>query len=98
MLVRFAGLLLLGCVSAAAAHDEDVPIQLASELRDWCRMESEARLVGEGKTPYNWTASYIEEANAFRVDGAWRVDGTPVRVACRSPRGAARRYAVLEIR
>lgn len=85
------------CASAASAHTDDVPIQTSAELRDWCRMASEAHFVGQGETPYNWVASYVEQGNAFRVDGRWRVDGRERAVTCRAARGALPKFASMDI-
>jgi hypothetical protein len=79
------------------AHDEDLPIRSASELRDWCRMETEAYFVGKGETPANWTASYTESGNTLKVSGKWRVNTEDVAVQCRAARGALRRYAKFEV-
>ena len=56
-------LAMLGCVflistasSNERSHDE-TPINSASELRDWCKSESQASLIGKGITPSNWTTS-----------------------------------------
>lgn len=85
------------CVSVASAHTDDVPIQTSADLRDWCRMASEAHFVGRGLTPYNWVASHVERGNAFHVDGRWRVDGRERAVTCRAARGAQQRFATMEI-
>jgi hypothetical protein len=90
---------LLLCVVAipALAHDEDVPIQSASELRDWCRQETEAYFIGKGESPMNWTASYTEQGNTFHVAGKWRVSSRDVEVECRVARGARQKYASYQI-
>ena len=88
--------LLLVC-SAAFAHDDETPIQSASELRDWCQHETEAFFVGKGQTPYNWTASYVEHGNVFNVTGKWRVNSKDVEVQCAVARGAQRRYATFQV-
>ena len=85
------------CASAASAHTDDVPIQTSADLRDWCRMASEAHFVGQGETPYNWVASYVEQGNTFRVDGRWRVDGRERAVTCRAARGALPKFASMDI-
>lgn len=84
-------------ISLAHAHNEDFLIQTASELRDWCEMESEAKFIGEGRTPYNWTANYTEHGNAFLVEGNWRVDYKEVKIVCRAARGARAKYATMQI-
>ena len=88
--------LLLFC-GPAIAHDDEAPIQTASELRDWCQHETGAFFVGKGQTPHNWRASYIERGNAFHVAGKWRVDSNDVEVECSVARGAQRRYANFQI-
>jgi len=88
--------LLLSC-GTAFAHEDDVPIQTASELRDWCQHETEAFFVGNGKTPYNWVASYVERGNVLNVTGKWRVDSKEVEVECAVARGAQRRYATFHV-
>lgn len=78
------------------AHEEDLPINSSSELREWCREESEAYFVGKGVTPYNWSASYWDKGNTLFVKGNWRVDGKDIIVECRIAKGAKRKYANLE--
>lgn len=84
--------------AVAHAHQEDVPISTAPELRDWCKAESEAHFVGHGVTPYNWSASYWDDGRVLKVEGKWRVEKRWVTVECRIAKGAQRRYAVMEIR
>ena len=86
-----------GQVAQAPTNFDDVPIATATELRDWCRDESQAYFVGHGDTPYNWTASDVVRGNAFHVDGRWRVDGVYYDVKGRITAGAMRRYAVIDI-
>lgn len=83
---------------AASAHEDEVPINTSTELRDWCKVKSEAYFVGQGKTPYNWTASDVERGNALFVDGRWRVDGRYFAVSCNVARGAQRQYATFDVR
>lgn len=49
---RSVTLILLLTASSAMAHREDTPINTGSELRDWCKDESEAAFIGKGMTPY----------------------------------------------
>ena len=85
--------------STAQAHDTDgQPIRTGSELLEWCRMESEARFIGENRRAYNWTARHFERGNQLHVEGRWRVDGVPHVVECRVARGALREFAHLDIR
>ncbi len=77
----------------AIGNSRDTLINSASELRDWCKSESEASLIGKGITPSNWTASFWTEGNALVVKGQWRVDTSEVNVECRIARGAQARYA-----
>jgi hypothetical protein len=83
--------------SSAMAHRGDVPINSATELRDWCKEESEAALVGKGLTPFNWTASYWDKVNVLMVKGKWRVDASDVTVECSITRGAEARFASMSI-
>jgi hypothetical protein len=94
--------LLLLLPLTAAAEDQapfEIPLPLASgtDLLAWCRSESEAVLVGRGHSPRNWTARHIEQGNALRVEGAWRVDGRRHEVECRAPHGARPGHATLHI-
>jgi hypothetical protein len=73
-------------------HDE-TPINSAGELRDWCKSESEASLIGKGITPSNWTASFWSEGNVLIAKGSWRVGTDDVTVECRIARGAQTRFA-----
>ncbi len=91
-----AAALLLLASSAMARHD-DTPINSASELRDWCKEESEAALIGRGLSPANWTARYWDQVNTLMVKGQWRVDGADYTVECSVARGAQSRYASMSI-
>ncbi|MBK9132060.1 MAG: hypothetical protein IPM20_10570 [Gammaproteobacteria bacterium] len=97
MVKRIGFLVLLICSIAVQADDEDVPINSGSELRDWCKAETEAHFVGTGETPYNWSASWWEEGATLIVKGSWRVRSAEVVVECRVPRHAMRKYAVYQI-
>lgn len=77
----------------AFGDSRDTPINSASELRDWCKAESEASLIGKGIRPANWTASFWSEGNTLIAKGQWRIDASEVNVECRVARGAQRRYA-----
>src|SRR5688500_12895000 len=60
---------LLAAALPASAHDAAVDphhertISTASQLAPWCRAEAEARVVAQGATPYQWTASYHDRVN-----------------------------------
>jgi hypothetical protein len=60
-------LLMINASPALARHQEDMVINSGSELRDWCRDESEAALIGKGLTPSNWTASYWGQVTVLMV-------------------------------
>ena len=94
---RIGFLVCLTCSITAVAGDEDVPIDSGSELRDWCKAETEAHFVGAGVTPYNWSGSWWEEGATLIVKGSGRVSGTELTVECRVPRHALRKYAVYQI-
>jgi len=69
--------------SSALAYDhDDKSINTGSELRDWCKEESGATLIGNGLKPFNWTASYWDDADVLNVKGSWRVVGDEVTVEC----------------
>ena len=90
-------LLALLASPAFAHHDSEHPVlATSSDLREWCQRESEARLVGDKKTPANWTARHYEKGNTLIVEGRWRVDGEDVRVECRAGRGAREEFASVE--
>jgi hypothetical protein len=38
---------------SALSHPEDRPINSGSELRHWCKAESQATFIGKGQTPFN---------------------------------------------
>lgn len=98
MTAAFAALPLALVFALPAVPDpDDVVIASGSELRDWCRQESEAHLVGEGKTPVNWTARHLEKANTLIVEGHWRIDGETVDVECRVARGARAQFASMKL-
>lgn len=91
--------LLLAALPASAVEEdpEDRVLATGSELREWCQRESEAHLVGQGKTPVNWTARHYEKANTLIVEGHWRVDGEALDVECRAARGARARFASMKL-
>jgi hypothetical protein len=96
MKMSAAPALLLLASSALALH-EDTPINSATELRDWCKAQSEAALIGRGMTPANWTARYWDEVNTLMVKGQWRVNGADYTVECSIARGANARSASMSI-
>lgn len=80
------------------AHDlQQTPIYHSGDLLDWCRIESEADFIAQGKTPYNWTARHFERGNTLLVEGHWRVNGKRHQVECRVARGAQREHATLSV-
>jgi uncharacterized membrane protein len=81
--------------ASAIAHDRDAPINTASELRDWCKDESEAALIAKGNSPFNWTARYWDQGNTLMVKGQWRISGSNVAVECSVARGAQARFATM---
>lgn len=96
--MRFSVMWWLALAGSASAHEQDAPVNSAFALSQWCQKESAASFVGQGKTPHNWVASYVDVGNTFRVDGAWRVDGVDMRVTCRIARGAEPRFATIMIK
>jgi hypothetical protein len=90
-------LILVLTASSALAHHEDAPINSGTELRDWCKVASEAAIIGKGVTPYNWTASYWDQGNMLMVKGKWRVNSADVTVECSIARGAEARFAVMSV-
>jgi hypothetical protein len=83
--------------SAMAGHHDEMVINSATELRDWCKEESEATLVGRGLSPFNWTASYWDQGNILMVKGQWRTEGANLIVECSVARGAQARLASLSV-
>lgn len=97
---RFPLMLAAGLAAFAAQahrHVDEVVIASGTDLRDWCRDESEAHLIGQGKTPVNWTARHHEKANTLIVEGQWRVDGENMTVECRAARGARAEFASMKL-
>lgn len=86
-------LLLMSTALSNERSQDEKPINSASELRDWCKSESEASLIGKGITPSNWTASFWQEGNVLIAKGSWRVSADEVTVECRIARGAQTRFA-----
>ncbi len=82
--------------SIAANHGETI-INSASELRDWCKDESEATLIGRGLAPFNWTASYWDQGNTLMVKGQWRSNDANLTVECSVARGTQARFASVSI-
>lgn len=95
-MIRWSCLLLLMASSAMAAHGDRM-INSAGELRDWCRHESDASIIGRGQTPANWTARYWDEGNVLNVKGNWRVGAAEVTVTCSIARGARSEYASMTV-
>lgn len=89
-------LVLLLALSQTADPD-DVLLATGTDLRDWCQRESEAHLVGQGKTPMNWTARHYEKGNTLIVEGHWRIDGETVDIECRVARGARAEFASMAL-
>jgi len=87
----------LFAASAMAGHHDEIVINSGTELRDWCKEESEATLIGRGLTPFNWTASYWDQVNTLMVKGQWRTDSVNLIVECSVARGAQARFASLSI-
>ena len=83
---------------SSEAHDQDIPVNSASELLEWCKAETEDHYVTTGATPYNWSASAREQGNTLLVNGRWRVELDDVPVECRIAKGAKRKNAVYEIK
>ena len=98
---RFPAILAALLFAAPVLAHEDDPrdrvLATATDLRDWCQRESEARLVGDAQTPSNWTARHYEKGNTLMVNGKWRVEGAEVSVQCRAGRGARAQFATVEI-
>ncbi len=82
---------------AMAGHHDDAVINSGTELRDWCKEESEAALIGRGLSPFNWTASYWDQVNTLMVKGQWRTDSASLTVECSVAKGAQARFASLSI-
>jgi hypothetical protein len=95
---KLLGLALVLGAPLALAHPDDRPINSGSELRDWCKTESQATLIGKGQTPFNWSASYWDEGNVLMVKGSWRINESEVIVECRVARGAEARFATMSVR
>jgi hypothetical protein len=93
-LITLAILLLPG---AAMANREGPIFNSATELRDWCREESEAAFIAKGVTPYNWAASYSDQGNVFLVKGKWHINSSFVTVECSVQKGAGPRSASMSI-
>lgn len=93
------GLALIACLAApAAAQDRtEIVFNQASELVPWCKAEAEAHYIGQGITPFQWTARYHDRSNVLYVEGRLRVHGDDVTVNCRVARGARERHAIMEI-
>ena len=92
------GLVLALAASSALSHPDDRAINSGSELRDWCKAESQATFICKGQTPCNWSASYWDEGNVLMVKGSWRVNDSDVTVECRVARGAEARFATMIVR
>lgn len=83
--------------SSVSANGRDVPINSATELRDWCRLQSEAALVGQGLAPFNWSATYWDDGDTLVAKGSWRTDAATFTVECRIARGARSQLASMSL-
>jgi hypothetical protein len=99
MMMRTMPALLLGLIvcQAIAGHRGDLRINSGTELRDWCKEASEESLIGRGLTPFNWTASYWDQADTLMVKGQWRISDSAVTVECSIARGGEAQSASLSI-
>lgn len=84
-------------VPVGAGQYDERTFNVASELVAWCRQEAEARVIGQGQTPYQWAASHKSVGRVLHVDGSLRVEGSRLTVSCRVAQGARERYASIEI-
>lgn len=81
----------------STAHERDITIESANDLRDWCEASSHDLYVGQGIAPYNWSASYWEKDGILNVKGSWRIDDKEAIVECQIAQGAAVRNAVMSV-
>ena len=88
---------LIALAMFAFAAGDDVILATGTDLRTWCEQESQAHLVGQGKTPMNWTARHYEKGNTLIVEGHWRIDGETVDIECRVARGARAEFASMAL-
>ena len=98
MMKRLMTLIVTMMAASAIAYDRDAVINTASELRDWCKAESEAALIAKGDSPFNWTARYWDQGNTLMVKGQWRLSGSNVAVECSVARGTQARFATMSAR
>ena len=91
-----AVLLLLAAMPAWGHYPHEREIHRASELVPWCRQEAEARYLGRGESPRQWSARYSDRGDTLSVEGRLRVEGRDVQVKCRITRGAREQYATIE--
>ncbi|MBK9132418.1 MAG: hypothetical protein IPM20_12380 [Gammaproteobacteria bacterium] len=93
----FCLMIILLSGNVLAYDDDEVPIDNSTQLREWCKSESEAYFIAQDIEPRNWSASYWDEGNILNVKGSWRVGDKNVEVQCRIRRGAQTKYAMLQI-
>ena len=77
--------------------DQDKPITSSRELVEWCQAESHQYFIAHEKTPYNWTASWWDDATTFYVKGSWLVDKDYLTIECYVAKNAKQKYAIMKI-
>ena len=83
--------------SCVFADDGNEPIRSTAELQQWCKYKSADHYVAQDITPFNWSASWWIKSNVLHVKGEWKVNNKKQQVNCRVLKGAARKYAVIEM-
>lgn len=83
---------------ALAAHNDidDVPINTAQELVEWCKNEVEQRYLGQDKTPRNWRVSHSVKGNYLQARLTFSIDYADKKAECHIRKGAQRRYAIFQ--
>lgn len=84
--------------TAAYGHNDidDVPINTAQELVEWCKNEVEQRYLGQDKIPRNWRVSHTVKGNYLHVRLTFRIEYADKIADCQVRRGAQRRYALFQ--
>lgn len=80
------------------AHNDidDVPINTAQDLVEWCKNEVEQRYLGQDKTPRNWRVSHVVKGNYLIARLTFNIEYADKHAECQIRKGAQRRYAVFQ--
>ena len=83
---------------AVFAHNDidDLPINTAQELVEWCKNEVEQRSLGQDKIPRNWRVSHSVKGNYLHVRLTYKIEYDDRIAVCQVRKDAQRHYAIYQ--